>query len=358
MKNQNRVLEKKKINSQLRNAQVKKNKYIESIYKAYELYFQIVRNLLFISVEKGVHGIYLDSLVRDYVPNKVYLNNFFEKKISNIIKAKLPLITIEQLKINEFRNNIIHENYLNDSGNLTGSEYFQKDIFTFEDNFIPEKTLKFNINGQISSSEYYHSSDNENLSSINLDNTNNTNYSSIPQTIGKISLEERFTISLLQLLEADNIEKKFVSEDLNDDGKDIINGNKIIHNFELLDLSLNNLFRDLSYKINHELFSSKFIKKIISEDNFNYLSNKKFLIKHPYPFVIKFDVNKSHLYENSSNFQSISIFNINTVELEFKNLNLSIQRNKINELKNQFQLLLKKKRYWIQKEINLNKISK
>ena len=53
---------------------------------------------------------------------------------------------------------------------------------------------------------------------------------------------------------------------------------------------------------------------------------------------------------------SIFFFNVSTVELEFKNLNLSIQRNKINELKIQFQRLIKKEKYWRQKEITLNKI--
>ena len=38
------------------------------------------------------------------------------------------------------------------------------------------------------------------------------------------------------------------------------------------------------------------------------------------------------------------------------NLNLSIQRNRINELKNQFQRLIKKETYWRQKQITLNKI--
>ena len=50
------------------------------------------------------------------------------------------------------------------------------------------------------------------------------------------------------------------------------------------------------------------------------------------------------------------MLNISTVELEFNNLKLSIHRNKINELKNKFQLLIKKEKYWRQKELNLNKI--
>ena len=80
------------------------------------------------------------------------------------------------------------------------------------------------------------------------------------------------------------------------------------------------------------------------------------MIKHPYPFVINFEFNLNQSSSNGDNLPNIIFFNISTVELEFKNLNLSIQRNKINELKNQFQRLIKKETYWRQKEITLNKI--
>jgi len=80
------------------------------------------------------------------------------------------------------------------------------------------------------------------------------------------------------------------------------------------------------------------------------------MIKHPDPFVISFESNLNPPSLKGNNFPSIIFFNISTVELEFKNLNLSIQRNKINELKIQFQRLIKKESYWRQKEITLNKI--
>ena len=80
------------------------------------------------------------------------------------------------------------------------------------------------------------------------------------------------------------------------------------------------------------------------------------MIKHPYPFVSNFELNLNRSSLIGNNFPSIILINISTVELEFKNLNLSIQRNKINELKNQFQRLIKKETYWRQKEITLNKI--
>ena len=95
---------------------------------------------------------------------------------------------------------------------------------------------------------------------------------------------------------------------------------------------------------------------MLSKDTFVYLVGKNFMIKHPYPFVINFEFNLNRSSLNVNNFPSIIFFNISTVELEFKNLNLSIKRNKINELKNQFQHLIKKETYWRQKEITLNRI--
>ena len=127
--------------------------------------------------------------------------------------------------------------------------------------------------------------------------------------------------------------------------------------FDLIDKLLENLLLKLSHNINQELFKANLIKKMISKDSFDYLVSKNFMIKHLHPFVINFELNlnwSSLLIAN--NFPSIIFLNISTVELEFKNLNLCIQRNKINELKNQFQRLIKKETYWRQKEITLNKI--
>ena len=133
--------------------------------------------------------------------------------------------------------------------------------------------------------------------------------------------------------------------------------NQSLNNFDLKDKSLGNLLLNLSYNINQELFKANLLKKMISKDTFNYLVSKNFMIKYPYPFVFKFELNLNRSSLNGNNFPNIIFFNISTVELEFKNLNLSIQRNKINELKNQFQRLIKKETYWKQKEITLHKIN-
>ena len=119
---------------------------------------------------------------------------------------------------------------------------------------------------------------------------------------------------------------------------------------------MENLLLNLSYKINQELFKANLIKKMISKDSFEYLVGKKLMIKHPHPFVINFEFNLNLSSSKGHNLPSIIFFNISTVELEFKNLNLSIQRKKINQLKNQFQRLIKKETYWWQKESTLNRI--
>ena len=50
----------------------------------------------------------------------------------------------------------------------------------------------------------------------------------------------------------------------------------------------------------------------------------------------------------------IYLFNITNVELEFYNIDLSICRNNINELKSMFKLLNKKQRYWKNKDLASN----
>ena len=56
-------------------------------------------------------------------------------------------------------------------------------------------------------------------------------------------------------------------------------------------------------------------------------------------------------------FPNIYLFNVTDIELEFFNIELSVCRNNINELKNKFRLLNKKQRYWKNKEIGLNNLN-
>ena len=54
-----------KINSQLERADIQKRILTRNIYREYELYLNLVRDLLFISVEKGLNQIYSYPTIND-----------------------------------------------------------------------------------------------------------------------------------------------------------------------------------------------------------------------------------------------------------------------------------------------------
>jgi len=219
-----------------------------------------------------------------------------------------------------------------------------------------EEPIQIQINKDISNtSEYYQADNYEKFVSLDLDNNDHNNYLS-NKIIEKLGVEKQFVSSLLELIEEVKVEKPSHSEKENINQMDISCKNESLETFDLIDNSLENLLLNLSYKINQELFKENLIKKFISKNTYMYLVGKKLMIKHPYPFVINFEFNLNRPLSNGDSLPSIIFFNISIVELEFNNLNISIGRNKINELKNQFQRLIKKETYWRQKEITLNKI--
>ena len=349
-------LEIDQINYQIERAVVHRNKLIKNIYNEYEYYLKLVRDILFVSVQKGVQAIYYDSSKINKFPNNEKIFALFDKKISSFINSQLPLITIEQLKISGICKNTQLKIDLDTFEKNDELEDYQKFNYVYQDNFISDDTLKFQINdNRPFLSEYYQSINDEKLLSIDLDN--NDNYFSNHEITEEIGLENLLCTSFFGSLDEANIGIYQDSEKLDIYNSDFSNQYQNINSFNLIDKALSDLLMNFSYMINLELFRSNLIKKIISKDTFMFLANKKFLIKYPHPFVINFEFNSNHMKRNVEEISSIYLFNITNVELEFKNLNLSMQRNKINELKNQFKLLIKKERYWKQKELNLNKIN-
>ncbi len=353
----NNYLDIDKINSQLERAEIQKRILIRNIYREYELYLNLIRDLLYISVEKGLNQIYSHSTINDNFLNENEFCALFEKKISELIYTNLPLLTVEQLKINEIEKNINKIISINSFDSSTKRKDDQKEKFQYEDGSQLEKPVQFEISKDISSnSEYYQVDSCEKFVSFELDDNDQNNFLSSNNIIENLGVDKQFISSLIELIEEVKFEKPRHSEKENTNQMDFLPKYNSLENFELLDKSLGNLLLNLSYKINQELFKANLIKKMISKDSFEYLVGKKLMIKHPYPFVINFEFNLNRSLLSGNYSPNIIFFNISTVELEFKNLNLSIQRNKINELKNQFQHLIKKETYWRQKEITLNKI--
>ena len=358
MKNLNNCLEIDKINTQLERADIQKCRLIRNIYKEYELYLNLVRDLLYISVEKGFNALSSYPLIKDNSLNANELFCLFEKEISKLIYKKLPLITVEQLKINKIEKNINKDINFPSLGRTIKIKDNQKKEFLDNDGFKFEIPYKFHISEDIfNATEYYQYQNHEKFLSLDLDNNFHNNFLSNNNIIENIGVEKQFISSILELIKEVKFENPSHSENHNINQIDISLQHQSLKNFDLIDKSLENLLLNLSFKINQELFKANLIKNMISQDSFEYLVSKKLMIKYPRPFVINFEFNINQSSLNGENLPSIIFFNISTVELEFKNLKLSIQRNKINELRNQFQRLIKKERYWKQKEITLNKIS-
>jgi len=357
LNNFNNYIDIDKINSQLERADIQKRILTRNIYREYEIYLNVVRDLLFISVEKGINQIYSYPTINDNFLNKNEFCSLFEKKISKLIYANLPFLTLEQLKINEIEKNINKEINFSIFDCSTKVKNDQEEKFQYEDGFPLKEPTQFEITEDFSNtSEYYQAHNYERFISLDLDNNHHNNFLSYNNIFENLGVEKQFISSLIELIGEEKVEKPRHQEKENINQMNNLPKNQILNNFDLIDKSLENLLLNLSYNVNKELFKANLIKKMISKDSFHYLVGKNLMIKHQYPFVINFELNLNRSSLNGNNFSSIILFNISTVELEFKNLNLSIQRNKINELKNQFQHLIKKETYWRQKEITLNRI--
>ena len=96
----NNYLDIDKINSQLERADVQKRILTRNIYKEYELYLNLVRDLLFISAEKGLRQICSYPTINNNFLNENEFCSLLEKKINKLIFTNLPFLTVQQLKIN------------------------------------------------------------------------------------------------------------------------------------------------------------------------------------------------------------------------------------------------------------------
>ncbi len=342
------------ITIQLKRAELQKKNLIKNIYKEYEIYFQIVRKALLPSVEKGISTLYSNLTINDQVLNTKELSTFLNKNISLLIHSKLPLITIEQLKLGDIRES---RKKLVDINAFKGLIEFKEDQtikFEKENDSNSKESLEFYCNNNSNIYEYYESLSEDKLLSVNLDENGYFNTFLKQKSIKIIEDEKHLVDSLIELIEESKDNKSNDYENTNDQLTDVFLPINNLNLFEIVDKSFSNLLLNLSYKINSELFKINLIKNIISEDTFKCLSNNNYVIRHPCAFVIGYNLNQKKLSLENINYSDIFLFNITNVELEFFNLDLSICRNSINELKQKFLLLNKKQRYWQNKELSIN----
>ena len=177
LNNFNNYIDLDKINSQLERADIQKRILTRNIYREYELYLNLVRDLLTISVEKGLNQIYSYPTMNDNFLNENEFYSLFEKKISKLISTNLPFLTVEQLKINEIEKNINREINLNILDSSTKIKDDQKEKFQYEEGFQLIEPTQLEITEDFSNtSEYYQAHNYERLESLDLDNNHHNNY--------------------------------------------------------------------------------------------------------------------------------------------------------------------------------------
>ena len=170
MNNFNNYIDTDKINSQLERADIQKKILTRNIYREYELYLNLVRDLLFISVEKGLNQIYTYPTINDSFLNENEFYSLFEKKISKLIFTNLPFLTVEQLKINEIEKNINKEINFTIFDSSTKIKDDQKEKSQYEDGFQLKEPIQFEITEDLSNtSEYYQAHNYERFVSLDLD---------------------------------------------------------------------------------------------------------------------------------------------------------------------------------------------
>lgn len=343
----------KEVLIQLERADSQKKILIKNIYKEYEIYFKIVRKYIHTSAEKGIFALYSDLPNSGKVLNSSELNNLLKKNIGLLINSKLPLITIEQLKLGDIKKSekpLVNLNHLKE---LLEFKEYQSVNFNYENELVSQESLEFYCNNNLNTYQYYDSLSEDLSSSLNLDERVDLNTFSKQRKFKEIEYNKNIIDPVLELIDETNDNKLKNYENINDKSSDVFISNENLNFFEFIDKSFSNFLLTISYEINSELFKINLINKIISEDTFKCLSNNDYIIKHPHPFVIRYDLNPNNLTLETNQSSDIYLFNITKVELEFYNLNLSICRNNINELKNKFLLLNKKQKYWKNKELTL-----
>jgi len=269
LNNSKNYLDIDKIDSQLERADIQKRILSRNIHREYELYLNLVRDLLFISVEKGLNQIYSYPTINDNFLNENEFYSLFEKKISKLLFTNLPFLTVEQLKINEIEKNINEEINFTIFDISTKIKDDQKEKFQYEEGFQLKEPTQLEISKDFSNtSEYYQAHNYEKFASLDLDNNDHNNYFSKNNFFENLGVEKQFISSLLELIGAEKVEKQRNLEKENINQMDNLPKNQIFNDFDLIDKSLENLLMNLSYNINQELYKSNLIKKMISKDSF------------------------------------------------------------------------------------------
>ncbi len=335
-----------KVDNQLILLNAKKKEILKDLYNSYEAYLTSIRSELLNSIRKGILSLAaLNNINREKYEQNI--NFLINNEIKLLVNQILPFLTIEQLSLTDEINNEnnkkrrsidLNNNKFNYDKDLNKGHYFQYDYYDYYGNNIRDNFQ----------------------SSIDLDNNYFENKEIKVDTVQRNINEDK---------------KLFISD--RDSYKNKINSQEKLKSFCILNIfeenelstilqwsdsidnGLNKQLKKISMQVNKKIFSKNFSNEIIPENFLSYLFENNFLTTNPKPFVILFDLLSNEFIYNEEffkniNFSKIYLFCVNPIELEFNNINLNIQRNKILMLRNLLKILIKKEQYWCNKKIVSN----
>ena len=176
----------KEVTSQLKRAEIQKNILIKNIYKEYEAYFNIVRKSILNSTKKGIAGIYSNFSISDKALHSKELNIFLNKNINLLINSKLPFITIEQLKLADISDPIKKLVNVNVLKELVKPKEYQTVNIDYENEIIANESIEIHCDNILNTYDYYETLSDDEISSVNLDESSYLNSFSKEISIEKI----------------------------------------------------------------------------------------------------------------------------------------------------------------------------
>ena len=338
----------KKVNDQLFHIGCRKSKIKKEIYSLYDLYLTIIRFKLQNYIGEAIKALLVESgngISAKDQETKLFIKNDLNKLVNDI----LPFLTIEQLSI---------EKDYKIANRIENNREFKSNYNLKEEVDTVNNFEAININNSTNYCHFYY----ENLINDNM-NINMDNYTQENEYIDNHKHDENLERINSKILLSDFDEDKLsLNTYQSKDNKYFvpIEFKDIILWMDTLETSLNLYLRDLSIEINNQLFKRNIFKRFINNDLLLYVFNNHLLFSNPSPFVLKFDPSLTQYINFDENFSEnkflkTNLISINSAELEFININLSILKNKLLQLKSNIYLLIKKEDYWCNKlKLNSN----
>ena len=338
-----------KADNQLLLIEDRKSKIRKDLYMMYFIYLNRFRSEIFNYIKKGISSIDEPKTLINQSKKEILSTTLDD--IKPLINERLPFLTIEQLTLTKysFQNKPLRiQNFPEKDLDLDVKSFYRNDNKTCASNI----SLEYQY---YDFSEEYELNSSIDLDDFNFENENLFDYGNIPNKPQNDFLdnEKIMNESLIDFDILEHDQEDYKNIQTFDEISNLLNWS------EWLDFSLSYQLKKITNEINNILYLKKFIKKKISSEFLDYVSDNNFLVANPSPFVSLLDLaNKEFIdFENvepDADYSKIYFLNLNTIEIEFFDMNLNIIRNKITDLKYQLRLLIKKEKYWNNKKIYAN----